>query len=94
MQTLATIMGLASGFALTGYDGGAANLLATSIAINLALAPLTAAVASRRGRSALLWGLIGLVFGIWALAGALIFLTPRSRYGSSPSADSHPPHAA
>ena len=94
MQTLATIMGLASGFALTGYDGGAANLLATSIAINLALAPLTATVASRRGRSPLVWGIIGLGFGMWALAGVLIFLTPHSRYESSPSADSHPPDAA
>ena len=94
MQTLATILGLASGFALMGYDGGAANLLATSIAINLALAPLTAVVASRRGRSGLVWGVIGLGFGMWALAGVLIFLTPRGPYESSSSADSHPPHAA
>jgi len=94
MQTLATIMAFASGFALTGYDGSAANLLATSIVINLALAPLTSVAASRRGRSALIWGIIGLAFGMWALAGALIFLTPRNRSGSSPAADPHPPHAA
>ena len=94
MQTLATAVALASGFALTGYDGRAAELLATSLAINLALAPLTAAVAARRGRSVLVWGAIGLGFGLWALAGALIFLAPKSRYGSPPAADSNPPDAA
>ncbi|MGD0076976.1 MAG: hypothetical protein ABSD31_22020 [Candidatus Binataceae bacterium] len=94
MQTLATIMSFASGFALTGYNGGAVNLLATSIIINLSLAPLTAVAAYRRGRSGLAWGIIGLALGMWALAWVLIFLTPRSRYESSPSADSDPPRAA
>jgi hypothetical protein len=90
MQTFATIMALASGFALTGYHGGAANLLASSIAVNVVLAPLTAAVASRRGRSGLLWGVIGLGLGMWALAAALIFLSPRPRLTSSPPG-SYPP---
>ena len=90
MQTFATIMALVSGFALTGYSGSAANLLASSIAVNVVLAPLTAAVASRRGRSGLLWGAIGLGLGMWALAAALIFLSPRPRFTSAPP-DGFPP---
>jgi len=85
-------MAVASGFVLMGYDGGPANLLATSIAINLTLAPLIGVIASRRGHSGLRWIVIGLGFGMWALAVALIFLSPRDRYQSS--AGPHPPHAA
>jgi len=92
MQIFARIMGLASGFALIGYDGSAANLLATSIAINVVLAPLTAAIAAKRGRSGLRWAIIGLLFGMWALAVSLIFLSPPATH--APSEDPHPPHAA
>ncbi len=94
MQTFATIMAFASGFALTGYHGGAADLLASSIAVDVVLAPLTAAIASRRGRSGLFWGAIGLGFGMWALATALIFLAPKTQSGSSPSNGLRPPSDA
>jgi hypothetical protein len=73
MHTLATILGLASGFALIGYHEPAAEMIATSLAIDATLAPLTAVVASRRGRSAGLWAAAGFALGGWALAYVLIF---------------------
>lgn len=90
LETWATVIGLASGFALMGYREPPKELLATSIAINLALAPLTAVVANRRGRSTTVWAIIGLCFGVWALAASLLFLPPSSGgsrdYPSTPHA--------
>ncbi|HEV2170396.1 MAG TPA: hypothetical protein VGR40_05585, partial [Candidatus Binatus sp.] len=72
MTTLANILSIASGFALMGYRESTANLIATSIIIDLALAPLTAVIASRRGRSAIRWTIAGLALGAWALAAVMI----------------------
>jgi hypothetical protein len=72
MSTLARIVSIASGFALMGYRLPPATLLGTSIAVDLALAPLTAVVAGRRGRSGRIWMVAGLVFGMWALAAVLL----------------------
>jgi hypothetical protein len=77
MSIFASLLSLASGFALMGYRETPANLIATSIAINLALAPLTAIIASRRGRSATLWAIGGLALGAWALVAVMIL--PESR---------------
>ena len=76
MTTLASILSIASGFALMGYHEPPANMIATSIIINLALTPLTAIVASRRGRSALRWTIAGLALGAWALAAVMIIPAP------------------
>lgn len=73
MNTLATILGLASGFALIGYHEPPAEMIATSLLVDASLAPLTAVIASRRGRSVVLWAGAGLVLGMWALAYVLIF---------------------
>ena len=77
MTTLAILLSLTSGFALLGYREPPANLIATSIVIDLSLAPLTAIIASRRGRSATRWAIVGLALGAWALAAVLIL--PESR---------------
>jgi hypothetical protein len=92
MTTLANILSIASGFALMGYHEPPANLLATSITINVALTPLTAIVASRRGRSTLRWSIAGLALGAWALAAVMIIPPPRP----APDAPPYPPtsHAA
>lgn len=92
IETWATAAGLASGFGLMGYKESPLDLLVTSIVINLALAPLIAVVANRRGRSAAVWGLIGLCFGMWALAASLLLMTPPKT--SPPGRIPHPPHAA
>ena len=90
--TWATALGLASGFGLMGYKETPLNLLATSVVVNVALAPLTAVVARRRGRSAAAWGLIGLCFGMWALAATLLLMTtPKA---AAPSQVPSPPRAA
>jgi hypothetical protein len=90
MSTLANILSLASGFALMGYRETTANLIATSIIIDLALAPLTAVIASRRGRSALRWTIAGLALGAWALA--VVLIMPASRPAQSgPDAPQYPP---
>jgi hypothetical protein len=73
MRTLAIILGLASGFALTGYYEPPARMIATSLIIDASLAPLTAVIASRRGRSPALWTVFGFSLGMWALAFVLIF---------------------
>jgi hypothetical protein len=80
MQTLASIMSITSGFALMGYRLPPATILATSIVVDLALAPLTAVIASRRGRNATGWTIAGLALGMWALAAVLI-LPPPNRSG-------------
>lgn len=93
MDTLATVLGFASGFALMGYHETTANLIATSLAIDATLAPLTAVIARRRGQSASLWTVLGFVFGMWALAAIFIISyrraepshPPSSRHRASPS---------
>jgi hypothetical protein len=91
LSTWATALGLASGFGLMGYKESPLNLLITSAAINISLAPLTAVVASRRGRSAAVWGIIGLGFGMWALAATLLMSSPKT---AAPTERMPPPHAA
>ncbi|HUA33933.1 MAG TPA: hypothetical protein VMA09_10040 [Candidatus Binataceae bacterium] len=89
MNSLANIMAVASGFVLMGYRGQPANLLATSIVVNLALAPMTAVIASRRNRSVLRWTIGGLALGAWALA--TVLLLPASNEESRPPAPKYPP---
>jgi hypothetical protein len=72
MQTLATILGYASGFALLGYHEGAPEMIATSIAVDAALAPLTAVIAARRNRNWIVWIVLGFALGAWALAAVLL----------------------
>ncbi len=84
MQTLADILSLTSGLAVMGYRLPPATILGTSIVVDLALAPLTAVIASRRGRNATRWTIAGLALGMWALAAVLILPAPnRSQNGSS-----------
>ncbi len=83
MTIIASLLSIASGFALMGYHEPPANLIATSIVIDLALAPLIAIIASRHGRSAIRWTVAGLVLGAWALAAVLII--PRRRPAPSRS---------
>ncbi|MGA7870020.1 MAG: hypothetical protein WCA22_03890 [Candidatus Binatus sp.] len=90
MSTLASILSLASGFALMGYHEPPANLIATSIIVDLALTPLTAIVASRRGRSPLRWTVAGLALGAWALA-AVMIMPPRRPAPPRPEAPQYPP---
>jgi hypothetical protein len=76
METLASIMSLTSGFALMGYQLPPATIFATSIVVDLSLAPLTAIIASRRGRSAMAWSVAGFALGMWALAAVLLLPAP------------------
>jgi hypothetical protein len=86
MWTIATILNVTSGFALMRYRGGPAEIIATSLVIDAALAPLTATIATRRGRSTLAWALLGFALGTWALAAALL-LHPRTTGVRSPTSD-------
>jgi len=72
MHTIATIVAYASGFGLMRYHESAANLLATSLAVDASLAPLTAIVAMRRGRAGILWAIFGFLFGLWAFIAVLL----------------------
>ena len=88
METLALVLSIVSGFVLTAPKGPAINVAATSAAINVALAPLTATIAVRRNRSGWLWLAIGLLFGMWGLA-ALLWVArvwiPRDSLPPSPN---------
>jgi hypothetical protein len=75
MTTVAAIMSYASGFALMRYRGSPADLIGTSLLIDAALAPLSALIAARRGRSVALWSVLGFLFGAWALFLALMVLS-------------------
>ena len=90
MRTVAAIVGYASGFALMRYRGSPADLIATALVIDAALAPLTAMVAARRGRSAIWWGAFGFLFGVWALFSALLVL-PAKPASNDPSTRGFPP---
>lgn len=87
MRTAATILSVISGFGLMGYRLPPATILATSIVVNLALAPLTAVIASRRGRSTLGWTITGLLLGMWALA--VVLMLPAVSESQKPP--SYPP---
>ncbi len=91
MTILARIFALASGFALMGYGGAPATVLATSIIVNLALAPLTAVIATRRGRSTIAWTIAGLALGGWALMSVLILPSIASRSSEPPKPPQYPP---
>jgi hypothetical protein len=90
MWTIATILNVTSGFALMRYRGGPAEIIATSLIIDAALAPLTATIASRRGRSPLVWGLLGFALGMWALV-ATMLLRPRARDSRTEPRPAAPP---
>jgi len=92
MRILALILSITSGFALLRYPLPPLTLVMTSLGVDLALAPVTAIIAYRRGRSPLLWSLLGLPFGAWALAYVLI--VPSRRIGSVHPDDRHPSQAA
>jgi hypothetical protein len=92
IATWATALGYASGFALMGYKQSPLDLLVTSAVINLSLAPLTAIIAARRGHSAAVWSVIGLCFGMWALAATLLLMSPPK--APPPGRIPSPPHAA
>ena len=84
MEIIATIIGLASGFALMRLHKAPVDTIATSLMVDAALAPLTAIIAARRGRSTMRWVIAGFALGMWALAYVLI-VVPRQ-----PAAPAHP----
>ncbi|MGC1679564.1 MAG: hypothetical protein WA740_18695 [Candidatus Binataceae bacterium] len=96
MHTLATILSVTSGFALMGNRLPPETIVATSIVVDLALAPLIAVIASRRGRRASIWALAGGPFGMWTLAAVLILPTAFSERTAHPEPPVYPPtsHAA
>ncbi len=85
MTTFAAIVSYASGFALMRFRGTPAETIGTSLAIDAALAPLTALVAARRGRSVALWSALGFLLGAWALFWALVVLSVRPARIDAPS---------
>ena len=90
MNLAANILSLTSGFALMGNHLPPLTILMTSIVVDLALAPLTAVIASRRGRSAMGWTIAGLALGMWALAVVLVLPAanrPRPDQSYPPTSD-------
>ena len=71
------------------YHESTATLLATSLAVDASLAPLTVIVAMRRGRPTLVWAIVGFLFGLWAFIVVLLIGKPKS--SRSRPADGFPP---
>lgn len=92
MRIFALILSITSGFVLMRYALPPLTMAMTAIAVDLALAPITAIIAHRRGRSAVRWSLIGVAFGAWALA--YVLLVPARRVDSIHPDDRHPSQAA
>jgi hypothetical protein len=86
MSIIAAILAVTSGFALLGYHETTARLIATSLAVDASLAPLTAIIAARRARSPAFWALAGFAFGMWALASVLL-ISRRNAPDYSPDSD-------
>jgi|SRR5579864_4559072 type IV secretory pathway TrbD component len=91
METIATIVSYASGFALMRTHKAPIDLVATSLIVDAALAPLTAVIAARRGRSPLRWVVAGFVLGMWALAYVLIVAPAATDDPARPQSPSRPP---
>lgn len=97
MHIVAVALAVGSGFFLMRPHASSEELIATSLLIDAALAPVTVMLARERGRSALRWGLFGAALGIWALAAAfLVWGWEREQpQAASPQADnSGGPHDA
>ena len=90
MTILASLLSITSGFALMRYGGSPANVVATSIIVDLSLCPLTAIVAARRGRSTTRWLIAGVALGAWALA-AVMLLPANRPPATRPHAPQFPP---
>ena len=90
MKMIATIVGLMSGFALMRLHKAPIDMIATSLIVDAALAPLTAIIAARRGRSAMRWAIAGFAFGMWALAYVLI-VAPKPAAPVRPENPARPP---
>lgn len=91
MEIFATIVSYASGFALMRTHKAPIDLVATSLIVDAALAPLTAVIAARRGRSPLRWVVAGFVLGMWALAYVLIVAPATADDPIRPENPSRPP---
>ena len=90
MRIVALIVSYTSGFALMRLHKAPIDLLATSLIVDAALAPLTAVIAARRGRSPMRWTLLGFALGMWALAWVLI-VAPEATEPARPENPSVPP---
>lgn len=90
MHTLAIILSLMSGFALMGNQLAPESIVATSIVVDLALAPLTAVIAARRGRRASIWAVAG-IFGMWTLAAVLLLPAISPERAARPEPPAYPP---
>ena len=86
MSAIAAILGITSGFALLGYHETTSRLIATSLAVDASLAPLTALIATRRARSLTFWAIVGFAFGVWALA-CLLLVSRREHSDYPPESD-------
>ncbi len=73
MTMIAALLGITSGFILAGTHRSPAEMIATSLVIDASLAPLTALIAMRRGRSGVPWTIIGFALGMWAFAWIMLF---------------------
>ena len=91
MGIIATIVSYASGFALMRSHKPPIDMLATSLIVDAALAPLTAIIAARQGRSPLRWAMVGFVLGMWALAYVLIVAPHQAGGPARPENPSAPP---
>ena len=78
MHIVAIVLAVGSGFILTRPHAPSEELIATSLLIDAALAPVTAMLAHERGRSTLRWCIFGAALGMWALAAAF-FVWERER---------------
>ena len=91
MEIIATIVSYASGFALMRSHKPPLDLLATSLIVDAALAPLTAVIAARRGRPPLRWLVAGFALGLWALAYVLMIAPATTDDPARPQNPSRPP---
>jgi hypothetical protein len=91
MEIIATIVSYASGFALMRSHKAPIDMIATSLIVDAALAPLTAVIAARRGRSPLRWALAGFALGMWALAYVLMVAPHTTDKPVRPQNPSRPP---
>jgi type IV secretory pathway TrbD component len=91
VEIIAKIVGLASGFALMRIHKAPIDMIATSLMVDAALAPLTGVIAARRGRSAMRWVPVGFALGMWALAYVLIVVPRQPVEPAQPESPARPP---